>query len=91
LKNTLQTYNILKEPRTHNVIADAISRLDMEETPFEDTKESFLGLMECVLLKYLMYRISIPSTINNLKIAQDKDKTLQKILKMEKTIYAKGI
>jgi hypothetical protein len=32
---------------THNVVADALSRLEIEETPFEDTQESFLGLMEC--------------------------------------------
>jgi hypothetical protein len=31
----------------HNVVADALSRLEMIETPFEDTKETFLGLMEC--------------------------------------------
>jgi hypothetical protein len=31
---------------THNVVADALSRLKIEETPFEDTQETFLGLME---------------------------------------------
>jgi hypothetical protein len=31
---------------THNVVADALSCLEIEETPLEDTQESFLGLME---------------------------------------------
>jgi hypothetical protein len=31
---------------THNVVADALSRLEIKETPFEDTKESFLCLIE---------------------------------------------
>ena len=35
----------------HNVVADALSRLEMIDTPFEDTKESFLGLMECFATK----------------------------------------
>ena len=30
---------------THNVVADALSRLDIMETPFEDTEEAFLGLL----------------------------------------------
>ena len=32
---------------TNNVVADALSRLDMDDTPIEDTMDSFLGLMEC--------------------------------------------
>jgi hypothetical protein len=32
---------------TQNVVADALSWLDMNETPLEDTQESFLGLLEC--------------------------------------------
>jgi hypothetical protein len=32
---------------THNVVADALSRLDKLEEPLEDTQESFLGLLEC--------------------------------------------
>jgi RNase H-like domain found in reverse transcriptase len=39
---------------THNVVADALSRLDMNETPLEDTQESFLGLLECFGLKNQM-------------------------------------
>jgi hypothetical protein len=29
------------------VVADALSWLEMEDTPFEDNQESFLGLLEC--------------------------------------------
>jgi hypothetical protein len=36
---------------THNVVADTLSRLDINETPIEDTREMFLGLMECFGLK----------------------------------------
>jgi hypothetical protein len=32
---------------THNVVADALSRLEIKEKPIEDTQETFLGLMEC--------------------------------------------
>ena len=32
---------------THNVVADALSRLDINENPMEDTQETFLALMEC--------------------------------------------
>jgi RNase H-like domain found in reverse transcriptase len=31
---------------THNVVADALSQLDMNEAPIKDTQKSFLGLME---------------------------------------------
>jgi hypothetical protein len=36
---------------THNVVADELSGLEIEETPFEDTQELFLGLMECFAKK----------------------------------------
>jgi hypothetical protein len=36
---------------THNVVADALSRQEIKETPFEDTQESFLGQMECFAKK----------------------------------------
>ena len=32
---------------TNNVVADALSRLEMDDTPLADTQESFLGLIEC--------------------------------------------
>jgi hypothetical protein len=71
---------------THNVVADALSRLDMEETPFEDTKETFLGIMECFAKKPDTDEFH-PLNYQHLKIAQDKDKTIQKILKMPNTMY----
>jgi hypothetical protein len=36
---------------THNVVADALGRLDINENPLEGTQESFLGLLECFGLK----------------------------------------
>jgi hypothetical protein len=36
---------------THNVVADALSHLEIKETPFEATQESFLGLMKCFAKK----------------------------------------
>jgi hypothetical protein len=68
------------------VVADALSRLDIEETPFEDTEETFLGLMECFAKKPDIPDFH-PLNYQHLKIAQDKDKTIQKILKMAKTQY----
>ena len=65
---------------THNVVADALSCLDKEELPFEDTKESFLGLMECFATKPDVPDFH-PLNYQHLKIAQEKDKTIMKILK----------
>jgi hypothetical protein len=71
---------------THNVVADALSRLEIKETPFEDTQESFLGLMECFAKKADTDEFH-PLNYQQLKNAQDKDKAIQKILKMPKTLY----
>jgi hypothetical protein len=74
---------------THNVVADALSCLEIKETPFEVTQESFLGLMECFAKKADTDEFH-PLDFQQLKIAQDKDKTIQKILKMQKHfIFAK--
>jgi hypothetical protein len=71
---------------THNVVADALSWLELDETQFEDTQESFLGLMECFAKKADTDEFH-PINYQQLKIAQDKDKTIQKILKMPKILY----
>jgi hypothetical protein len=68
------------------VVADALSRLEMEDKPFEDNQESFLGLMECFAKKAYTDEFH-PLNYQQLKIAQDKDKTIQKILKMPNTMY----
>jgi hypothetical protein len=75
---------------THNVVADALSRLEMEGTPFEDNQESFLSLMECFAKKADTDEFH-PLNYQQLKIAQDKDKTIQKILKMLNTICSQGL
>jgi hypothetical protein len=67
------------------VVAYALSQLEMEDTPFEDNQESFLGLMECFAKKADTDELH-PLNYKQLKIAQDKDKTIQKILKMLNTI-----
>jgi len=72
---------------THNVVADALSRLDMEENPFEDNKETFLGLMECFAKKPDVPDFH-PLNYQHLKIAQGKDKTIQNILKMTNSKFA---
>ena len=72
---------------THNVVADALSRLDMEEIPFEDTKETFLGLMECFAKKPDVPDFH-PLNYQHLKIAQGKDKTIQNIIKMTNSKFA---
>jgi hypothetical protein len=59
---------------------------EIEETPFEDTQESFLGLMECFAKKADTDEFH-PLNYQQLKNDQDKDKTIQKILKMPKTLY----
>jgi hypothetical protein len=71
---------------THNVVADALSCLEIKETPFKDTQESFLGLMECFAKKADTDEFH-PLNYQQLKNAQDKDKTIQKILKMPNTLY----
>ncbi len=69
-----------------NVVADALSRLDIMETPFEDTQESFLGLMDC-FAKIVEDDDFHPLNYKQLRIAQEKDKKLMKILKMDETHY----
>jgi hypothetical protein len=68
------------------MVADTLSCLDIEETPFEDTQETCLGLMECFAKKTDTDELH-PLKYKQLKNAQDKDKTFQKILKIPKTLY----
>jgi transposase InsO family protein len=72
---------------THNVVADALSRLDMNETPLEDTQETFLGLMECFGTKKAEDEEFHPLNFQKLLKAQEADKTIMKILEMENTKY----
>jgi hypothetical protein len=76
--------------KSTNVVADALSRLKMEDTPFEDNQESFLSLIECFAKKADTDEFH-PLNYQQLKIAQDKDKTIQKILKMPNTICSQGL
>ena len=71
---------------THNVVADALSRLEMNDTPYEDTEETFLGLMECFAQKQDTDEFH-PLNYQHLKIAQDRDKTIQKLLTKPTSLY----
>jgi hypothetical protein len=62
---------------THHVVADALSCLEIKETPFEDTQESCLGLMECFAKKADTDEFH-PLNYQQLKNAQDKDKLSRK-------------
>jgi hypothetical protein len=57
---------------THNVVADTLSCLEIKETPFGDTQESFLGLMEYFDKKADTDEFH-PLNYQQLKNAQDKD------------------
>jgi CRISPR/Cas system CMR-associated protein Cmr5 small subunit len=59
---------------THNVVADALSWLDINETPIADTKETFLGLMECFGLKQPDGIDFHPLNFKHLLKTQEKDK-----------------
>ena len=58
----------------------------MKSKPFLDDKDTFLGLMEC-FAKDKESDDFHPLNYQHLKIAQDKDKAILKILNMEKTKY----
>ena len=57
------------------MVGDALSRLEIEETPFEDTQEAFLGLMECFAKKHETDDFH-PLKNQHLNIAQERDKTI---------------
>jgi hypothetical protein len=63
---------------THIVVADALSQLDKNETPIEDTRETFLGLMECYGLKQPEEIDFHPLNFKHLLKTQEKVKTILK-------------
>jgi hypothetical protein len=72
---------------THNVVADALSRLEISETSIEDTRETFLGLLECFGLKQPDETDFHPLNFKHLLKTQENDKTKMKILAMPNTKY----
>jgi hypothetical protein len=62
------------------VVADALSWLDMNETPLEDTKESFLGLLECFGTKNPNELHFHPLNFKYLLKIQESEKSIMKIL-----------
>jgi hypothetical protein len=63
---------------TQKVVAGALCRLDINETPIEDTRETFLGLMECFGLKQPDEMEFHPLNFKHLLKSQEKDKTIMK-------------
>jgi hypothetical protein len=59
----------------------------MNETPLEDTQESFLGLMECFGTKKTDETDFHPLNFRHLLKMQETNKTIMKILAMEDTKY----
>jgi hypothetical protein len=75
---------------THHVVADALSCLEIKETPFEDTQETILGLMEGFAKKADTDEFH-PLNYQQLKNAQDNDKTIQNAKNAEDTISLQGL
>ena len=75
---------------THNVVADALSRLDISEEPLKDTTEAFLGLMDCFVKTKTTKEIEDfqPLNYQQLQKAQQQDKTLMKFYTDERTAYS---
>jgi hypothetical protein len=59
----------------------------MNETPLEDTQESFLGFLECFGLKQPIEANFHPLNFKYMLKTQKNDKTKMKVLAMENTKY----
>ena len=65
----------------NNIVADALSRLDIAYSQFEDTMDTFLGLMDCFVKEpSLDYH---PLNYQHLHHAQQADKSLMKLLQKD--------
>lgn len=65
----------------NNIVADALSRLDIADSQFEDTMDTFLGLMDCFVKEpSLDYH---PLNYQHLHHAQQADKSLMKLLQKD--------
>ena len=71
---------------THNVVADALNRLDNSEEPIKDNTEMFMTYMECLTSDGNSLEFH-PLNYQHLQIAQTKDIITMKILKLPKTLY----
>ena len=71
---------------THNVVANALSWLDISDKPLKDTTKAFLGLMDCFVKTKTAKEIEDfqPLNYQQLQKAQQKDRTLMKLLKVDK-------
>jgi hypothetical protein len=74
---------------THNVVADALSRVDINEEPLEDSTKTFLGLLDCFTKTKQTKEIEDFQPLNYLQLqkAQENDKSMMKLLKDDDTAY----
>ena len=74
---------------THNIVADALSQLDISDETLKDTTDTFLGLMECFVTSRTAKEIMDfqPLNYQQLQKAQLRDKTMMKLQKDDKTAY----
>ena len=70
-----------------NVVADALSRLPLHEQPQATSLEAFYIIFDSYETDKEEHMDSHPLTYNQLNKAQQKDKNILKILKMENTMY----
>jgi hypothetical protein len=71
-------------------VADALSRLDINEEPLEDSTTTFLGLLDCFSKTKQTKEIEDFQPLNYLQLqkAQKYDKSMMKLLKDDNTAYA---
>ena len=67
------------------MVADVLSRLDIDEVAFKDSTKTFLGLMDCNVTKDI--KDFQPLNYQQLQKAQLTDKTMMKLLKDDNTEY----
>ena len=71
---------------TNNVVADALSRLEKTEQAFDDSKDMFYSLMQCLATENDHYDVH-PVSYSKLDIAQRSDASIKKILKNASSSY----
>ena len=71
---------------TNNVVADALSRLEKTEQTFDDSKDMFYSLMQCLATENDHYDVH-PVSYSKLDIAQRSDASIKKILKNASSSY----
>ena len=71
---------------SHNVVADALSRLEKDDLPQVETKEAFYSILECYAKETENLEFH-PVSYANLDQAQQADPSIKKILKSDNSKY----